>query len=180
MGRDKSLLEYFGQPQRYYLYELLRELCAGAYICCNQEQLDLIPAEYNTLPDDPAYGDIGPMNALLAAFDTFPDAGFLVLGCDYPYLRKEDLQQLIKAAETSGKTTAFYNAGSQIIEPLATVYLQDIQQSLRRQFDSGMHSLRLLLEDHNIHLVDAITPLRLKSIDTPEDYHLAFELLNTN
>src|ERR1051325_6308775 len=97
MGEDKSLLNYYGIPQRYYLYEMLQPFCKKVFISCNRNQLKSISEKYNLIADDPLYENTGPMAALLTAFEKYGDASFLFIGCDYPLLKKEDLEKLVKA-----------------------------------------------------------------------------------
>src|SRR4051812_24141580 len=95
MGEDKSLLNYHGIPQRYYLYEVLLTLCEKVFLSCNSEQSKNISEDYNFITDAKEYENIGPMAALLSAFKKYPDVAFLVIGCDYPFINKADLEKLI-------------------------------------------------------------------------------------
>src|SRR5688500_16599101 len=94
MGTDKSMLNYYGEPQRYHLYNMLSKLCERVFISCNAEQAANIPDKYSVIIDDNQYGDIGPMVALLTALDKYPNVSFLAVGCDYPHLRIEELDRL--------------------------------------------------------------------------------------
>src|SRR5436190_22901112 len=94
MGKDKSLLEYHGQPQRYYLYEILEALCGSAYISCNKEQAKDVPANYKVIVDDPEYNDISPMARLLSAFKKHPKSDFLLVSCDYPFINRHPIKTL--------------------------------------------------------------------------------------
>src|SRR5688500_5883519 len=98
MGTDKSLLDYYGKPQRYYEYDMLKTLCEDVYISSNADQYSGIPSSFNALPDNARFGEIGPMAGQLSAFELFPNASFLAVGCDYPLLQMEDLQDLINAS----------------------------------------------------------------------------------
>src|ERR1043165_6645961 len=88
MGTDKSMLNYHGKPQRYYLYEWLQQWCEEVYISCNADQAATIPGSYNTIADKDEWKDMGPMTGLLSVHTMLPGADMLVIGCDYPLLTK--------------------------------------------------------------------------------------------
>src|SRR4051812_39594577 len=94
MGKDKSMLDYHGKPQRYYLYEMLEPLCEQVFISCSKEQAATIPSEYKIIEDAAEYEDIGPMAALLSAFKKYPKASFIAVGCDYPFINDHHLNKL--------------------------------------------------------------------------------------
>lgn len=171
MGTDKSMLNYHGQPQRYYLYEMLSELCERTFIACNKQQAATIPDKYAVVIDDEQYGDIGPMVALLTAFDKYPDASFLVVGCDYPYLQKEELHRLLEVSLQYKKSTALYNIEGKSIEPLISVYQSDIISQLKRNFIQNQQSLRALLEDVNAYIMEPLNYMSIISIDNLQQYN---------
>ena len=171
MGTDKSMLNYHGQPQRYHLYEMLNGLCEHVFISCNKEQAATIPDKYAVIVDDEQYGDIGPMVALLTAFDKHPDASFLVVGGDYPHLQIEELDRLIKVSLQTNKPTSLYNIESEFIEPLISVYQHNIKYQLDQNFQQNKYSLRLLLEDVNAHVIEPLNYMSIISIDNLQQYN---------
>jgi molybdopterin-guanine dinucleotide biosynthesis protein A len=170
MGRDKSLLEYHGVPQRDYLYKILSEVCDKVYISCNQEQYEAIPASYNPLCDDPKYGDIGPMAGLLTTFQKAPEASFLVVGCDYPFVEKPDLEELVSTYLERQTTIVYFNKDTGFTEPLLAVYHNDIRPLLIKNFELSQHSLRRALEQKHAYQLPHPQPSRLRSVDDIEAY----------
>ena len=127
MGMDKSELQYHNVPQREWLYELLQPLCEDVHISCNAEQAAAIGDSLPTITDATAYRHIGPMAALLSAYRLFPDDSFLLLGCDYPYIKRGDIQKL--AREYMGQYSLQWilkQANAQKIIPEDTSILQSI------------------------------------------------------
>ena len=59
MGADKSLLDYYGKPQRYYLYNILIQLFGKAFISCNKLQAKEIPGDYSVIVDSEEYTQVG-------------------------------------------------------------------------------------------------------------------------
>ena len=95
MGADKSLLVYYDKPQRYYLYDNLRELCNSVYISCNKEQVKQMFSGYQYIIDEPAVNNAGPLTACLSAFKQFPGRDILLIACDYPYLTGDEIRRFI-------------------------------------------------------------------------------------
>ena len=99
MGADKSMLVYYDKPQRYHVYETLKSACERVFISCNKSQLTEISSDYETLADLPRYENIGPIAALLTAFDQYPDKDFLAIGCDYPFITVKDIKDFLRSAK---------------------------------------------------------------------------------
>ena len=170
MGTDKSLLKYHRQPQREHLFEMLSSICEETYLSCNQEQYPTIHPQYNPLQDDEDLWDIGPMAGVLTAFRRFPAVSFLVVGCDYPSLHTQDLQDLVSAYWEVGHSVAYYNSEAQTVEPLLAVYHARIADHLINNFKTEKYSLRSVLEEVSANKLLPFSPERLKSIDTSAEY----------
>lgn len=168
MGRPKSLLEYHGKPQFRHVSELLSEFCERVFVSCRAEQKTWFE-HCTTLLDSMDYGDIGPMNGVLSAFDLAKNEAWFVLGCDYPFLEKSDLAQLAAARNPDVLATVFLNADTQSPEPLIGIYEPASGPLLQDWFTSGNQSLRRFLEQHQAKLVSPQHPEHLKSVDTPEE-----------
>ena len=170
MGTDKSLLNYHGKPQREHLFEMLSSICEETYLSCNREQYPTIHPQYNPLQDDEDLGDIGPMAGVLTAFRRFPAVSFLVVGCDYPSLHTQDLQDLVSAYWEVGNSVAYYNFEARTVEPLLAVYHLYIADYLINNFKTEKYSLRSVLEEVSANKLLPFSPERLKSIDTSAEY----------
>ena len=92
MGRDKALLTYSdGRPQAVVTYELLQEFCGRVYLSVRTRRETL--GEWPQLVD--RYEEIGPMAGILTALDEHPEAAWLIVACDLPFLNRETLRQLL-------------------------------------------------------------------------------------
>ncbi len=177
MGTDKSLLNYHGKPQRYYLYDVLSTLCERIFISCNDQQAKEIPAEYDVIIDSEKYQQIGPMGGLLSAFEKYPGASFLVIGCDYPFIQKSDLARLLEANNDSLAIT-YYNDYEQIREPLIGFYKSGCYDLLKKQFEQDDYSLNHFLKEINASTIIPASPKTIQSVDTHEGYQKAFHEIN--
>ena len=175
MSRDKSLLNYHGFEQRYYMYDLLGSLCKKVFISCNAVQANTIGAGYEFIPDHEKYRDIGPMAALLSAFEQYPDNGFLVIGCDYPFIKKEDIVQLMNNRKEKYPALSFFNEEEKLYEPLLSVYEIKMLPTLRENFLRQQYSLQSVLKQVNSLKIYPRNITAIKSIDTYRDHLMAIE-----
>ncbi|MBE9464865.1 molybdenum cofactor guanylyltransferase [Dyadobacter subterraneus] len=177
MGTDKSLIDYHGKPQRYYVYEMLEWICDKVFISCNSSQKESITEPYKTLPDLPQYEKIGPMAALLTAFNYYPDHNFLVVGCDYPYLTTKDLKEFAKSVKPEEIASAFYNHEENVYEPLLAWYSHKSKNEIQRMYGNEEFSLQRFLRENEAGKYQTMRPKNLVSVDTPEDCQIAKETI---
>ena len=176
MGNDKSMLQYHNKPQRYYLYDMLQPLCKSVFISCNEAQANNIKAGYTFIKDEKAFGNIGPMTALLTAFSQHPNKNILLIGCDYPFLKAGELQ--IFSNQCKKLPVAFYNKEENIYEPMLAWYPFTCFDKLKTMFDEKQFSLQQFLKQNEAikHLPTNINSI--KSIDTTEAFTQAIKILN--
>lgn len=169
MGRPKCLLEYQGAPQYRRAAELLSPVCENVWLSCRDEQKNWFSG-FDWVLDQPAYGEIGPMNGLLSAFDLHPDTPWFVLGCDYPLLTHSEIEQLISERNPQQIATVFASADNSGPEPLIGIYEPSAAALLQDAWQSGQDSLRRILDAHRAMKIVARHPEHLLSVDTPEAY----------
>lgn len=177
MGSPKSLISYHAQAQFAHTADLLRAFCNEVYISCRAEQQTWFKG-YRLIIDDSKYGDIGPLKAVLSAFDQHSDAWF-VLGCDYPLLEKSDLAQLLQARKPSALATVFISSQTKGPEPLLGIYESSAEAPLRQFWAEGQQSLRHFLAANPIQRIVPTHPAHLQSVDTPAASLLAKTALNS-
>jgi len=179
MGKDKSLLNYHGMPQHAYVRGLLLSVCDSVWISCNPNQVAAlhVPA---ILPDADNYEGIGPMAALLTAFDKFPGASFLVAGCDYPFVDKSHLARLVEYRSPSKQAVCFRNPDTGFDEPLLALYENGIHSLLTTRFIQKKYSLRYLLGDANTEVILPPSSVFLTSVDDPQGYEKARRALHAS
>jgi molybdenum cofactor guanylyltransferase len=179
MGEDKSLLNYHGLPQRYYLYEMLQSICEKVFLSCNRDQVDNIPAKYNVIADSIQYENIGPMSALLSAFEKHNEVSFLAIGCDYPFIKKEDLKKIIEARNTTAMAISYFNQEASVEEPLLAIYENTSYQFMKNNFENKKYSLRYFLREINALKIIPSAPQSIISIDTPGQYQDVLQIISS-
>ena len=178
MGMDKSLLNYHGMPQREFVRSMLLSVCNSVWISCNPIQVAgmHVPA---ILPDDEKYAGIGPMAALLTAFDRFPRASFLAAGCDYPFADITHLKHLVDFRSPSKQAVCFRNPDTGYDEPMLAVYENSIYPLLAAGYIQKKYSLRHLLGESETEVIHPPTSVFLTSVDDPEGFEKSRRVLHS-
>ncbi len=172
MGRPKALLTYHGRPQIFHLEQLLAPFCDAVYVSCTPQQAADFRAagwSFGMITDQPEWGDIGPVNGLLSAFQV-SGGPWLVVGCDYPLLTAMDIQQLIEGRDHECMATVFRHPVSGFAEPLIGIYEPAAGAALTVWVAEGNSSLRRFLEQFAVRFLTPAFADHLKSVDTFEGY----------
>ncbi len=178
MGRDKSLLNYHGKSQCYWVYEMLNLFCEAVVISCNNGQVAQFKNGYVIQPDFKKLENIGPMAALLTAFKNNPNQDLLVLGCDYPFLDATHFQLFLENKKKDSIAAVFYNQDEKY-EPLIGWYSRECAPLLESFFERGSYSLQQFLKSVNAEKHVPDDPSVMTSVDTPERF-LEVQLLLKN
>ncbi|MGS2739988.1 molybdenum cofactor guanylyltransferase [Sinomicrobium sp. M5D2P17] len=171
MGRNKALLRYHDLPQFAHIAQLLDEFCDRVVISSNTALPEKYMKNRTLLPDEADYAGCGPLSGVLTAIRYFPGKSFFVLGCDYPALTRDVMEQLYKARSPEYDAVCFYHPESHIAEPLMTIYEAGCLKELHLFYRDGGKSLRRFLEGKKVKKITPVNPRVLKSYDTPEDFN---------
>src|SRR5947208_7997800 len=110
MGFDKSSIIYHKIAQRYHVYEMLQPYCERIFISCNSEHSASILPGHHFIVDSEKAQHCGPMAALVSAFEQFPEASFLLVGCDYPFLQSEDIKRLVAVRQSDRPAVCYFSS----------------------------------------------------------------------
>jgi molybdopterin-guanine dinucleotide biosynthesis protein A len=176
MGTDKSMLQYYDKPQRYHVYDMLQPCCEQVFISCDTDQFKSIEDGYHAIADDEIFSDMGPMGALLTAFARFPGKNILLTGCDYPFLKADELKRFLVYCKD--KPASFYNQEAAIYESMLAWYPFSCFEELKVMFEAKQQSLQQLLRQNNaIKYLPADTKC-IQSVDTMQAYIQACKQIN--
>jgi molybdenum cofactor guanylyltransferase len=174
MRREKCFIPYHGMEQWRYIYNVMQQSCERIIISCNASQADKFK-DAEIIIDDLQYKNCGPAAGILSVFNNFQSSTYLVIGCDYPYFTKDDLELMLTYNFT---TSAVYNIEAALYEPLLAIYKKDAIIELKQQFTKGNYSLQYLLKQ--INACKIFLPIdAYRSIDTASDYENALLHFNT-
>ena len=177
MRKDKSLINWHGKEQCYYLAELLSTYCDETYISCRKEQQNSLSQKYRTLPD--TYEDIGPYGALLSAMSKYPDRSWLVVACDMPFIEDQALTQLILKRDPEKLATAYKNPANKLPEPLLAIWEPKSKKKLLTLLQEGISCPRkaLIKSMNEIKLIAPLSNDAIINVNTPEEASKAKILL---
>ncbi len=174
MNQDKGALEYHGITQRRHLYNQLANLGLETYLSCRPDQ--------NHIEDDlPQIHDrfigLGPMGALLSAFQEDPNSAWLAVACDLPYLSNESLRFLLDNRDPAKTATAFNSPHDEFPEPLITIWEPKSYTNILQFMAPGYSCPRKVLINSETHLLDAPEPKELSNINHPHEYEAVIKEL---
>jgi len=172
MGKDKGNINYYNKPHRTYLAELIAPFCRETFISINET---LPENSFKTITD--TFVGMGPMGAILSAFQYNPDVAWLVLACDYPLMNAATIQQLVDHRNPSKTATAFQSVENEFPEPLITIYEPKSYAVLLQFLAQGYACPRKMLINSNIHLLlreQLKHPQVFKNVNHPKEMKAAF------
>jgi len=172
MQRDKAGIEYAGQPQLLRAMQLLEPLVARAFVSVRAEQLhDPQRAAYECIVD--VFADNGPIGGIHAALRAHPQAAWLVLACDLPFLDAATLQQLIAARDPQRVATAFRSSHDGQPEPLCAIFEPRAAAAIDAWLATGKQCPRGMLGHADVALLTLRAPQALDNVNSTAEYAAA-------
>jgi len=172
MHRDKATLEYAGQTQLARAMSLLEPLVQMTFVSTRADQAhDPQRAIYRSVTD--RLSDLGPIGGIDAALHAHPQAAWLVLACDLPFLDAATLQQLIAAREPHRLATAFRSQYDGKPEPLCAIYEPAAAAPIAAWIAADQRCPRSFLAQADVAWLDLRNPRALDNVNTAEEYQQA-------
>ena len=172
MGRDKASLVVGdrGLSQAAYTLALLQRFCAQTYLSLRNEQDIPRGAEGVPVLRDESAAE-GPMAGLLAAFRQAPDAAWLALACDLPFVHAGLLARLIERHEMEPTLpfVVFAAATGGEPEPLCAIYGPPAGPILARYAARGQFSPRRIMIEESALLLELEDAAALRNVNTPQE-----------
>ncbi len=178
MKMDKGSLSYHGISQRQYLFNLLSNYCNKTFISCNAQQAVELDGELPIIRDN--FLQLGPMGGILSALQTDPNAAWLTVACDLPYLSEKTIQYLVQNRNPSKTATAFLDPKGEFPEPLITIWEPKSYSILLQFLSQGYSCPRKALIISDIELLKAPDEKEFLNANFPEEYQDALKHLKTN
>ena len=165
MGEDKGLISYHGKPQREYVFELLENVGIEPFLSYRPEQENQVSLP--TISDK--FVGLGPFGAILSAFQSDPNAAWLVMACDLPFADKIAVNQLVSSRNTSKIGTAFYNSETGFPDPLLTIYEPKAYATMLQFLTLGYSCPRKVLINSDTAIIQPTDSNILRNVNTPEE-----------
>ncbi len=127
MGEDKSLINYNGDPQFLYCYNILTKYCDNVYLSCNTSQAE----RFDSLPYiiDKNEGQ-GPMEGIRNAFEFDPNVNWLIMPCDMPAIGELEIKKLLDNHSDEFDVSCFQDSSGNI-DPLFGIWGNSCNEKLK-------------------------------------------------
>jgi molybdopterin-guanine dinucleotide biosynthesis protein A len=166
MGRDKALLDYHGRPQLEWAYDLVARHCERAFVSVRAGQAEGLRAALPRIVDGEA--GAGPIAGIAAAQAAHPEAAWLVVACDLPFLGDALLAHLV-ARRGVQAVTAYRSAHDGLPEPLCAVYEPQTRPAILAAIAVGRNCPRKFILGSGVPLLDLPDSAALDNVNTPEE-----------
>lgn len=166
MGHDKALLDYHGRPQLEWAYRLVARHCERAYVSVRAGQADGPRSALPRIVDGET--GAGPIAGIAAAQAAHPEAAWLVVACDLPFLGDALLAHLV-ARRGAQPVTAFRSAHDGLPEPLFAIYEPETRLAILEAAAAGRNCPRKFILGSGVPLLDLPDPAALDNVNTPEE-----------
>ena len=176
MHEDKSLLNYHGKSQVVFCYELLGGFCEKVFVSNRKDQAQW--PQHKTLPqihDHDEYKNIGPLSGILSAMKKYPNAAWLVLACDLPYVKAKTLEALLEKRNPLKMATAYLSSHDGLPEPLCAIYESHSHKKIIEFLHQDMVCPRQILIRSDTKLLDPQDKAALENINDPKEYKAALK-----
>ena len=178
MGKDKAALRYYGKSQSIHCYEMLTSFCENVFLSNRKGQAEEEGQKgYPQIHDKEPFLEVGPMGGILSAMAEYPEADWLVLACDLPFVSSGVLEYLLKHRNHGKKATAFVSRHDHLPEPLCAVYERHCRDFLLAYFQQGKHCPRQFLIQSDAELLVAPYTLALENVNNPEELQSSLKKL---
>ena len=172
MRTDKATLQYHGQPQLQWAFELVAKFCAASFVSVRPDQRgDAARAGHPQIVD--RQPGIGPIAGISAALLEQPKAAWLVLACDLPFLTEHTLEHLIAHRDASKIATAYRSAHDGLPEPLCAIWEPAAREPVLAYLATGKQCPRKFLINSDTKLLDLPESQALDNVNTVEEFAAA-------
>jgi molybdenum cofactor guanylyltransferase len=172
MQRDKATIAYEGRTALERSLALLQPLVGEAFVSIRADQADdPSRAAHPCLPD--LLPDLGPIGGIHAALHSDPDAAWLVLAVDLPFLDAATLQQLLAGRAPQRLATAFTSSHDGKPEPLCAIFEPAARGPIDAWIAAGQRCPRGFLARHDVQLLQLANARALDNINTAGEYAAA-------
>jgi molybdopterin-guanine dinucleotide biosynthesis protein A len=177
MQRDKATLQYQGRTQLDRAFELASRHVSDVFVSVRATQtLDPARSRRPMIVDSVA-GE-GPIVGIRSALAAHPQAAWLVLACDLPFLSDRALEFLMGQRDAGGFATAYRSAHDGLPEPLCAIWEPLSAKPLAEYQAGGGHCPRKFLIRNGARLLDPQDARALDNVNTPEEYSRALATLD--
>ncbi|MBF0489041.1 MAG: NTP transferase domain-containing protein [Candidatus Omnitrophica bacterium] len=173
MGQDKALLNYHGKPQIQHVHDLLESNCEKVFLSKRSDQSTY--TNLISIDDDPGLLGIGPLGGILSAMKAYPEAAWLIMACDLPFITQEAVQELISCRSTHKMATAFKSIYNGLPEPLCAIWESTAYSKVLEFKDKGVYCPRQILINSDVCLIEQRNSRWLDNVNDLKEFKEAID-----
>lgn len=178
MQRDKAALRYHGRTQLEWAMSFIRPHVERAFVSVRADQQgDPTRAQFALIAD--TREGLGPIGGIVAAQANHPEAAWLVLACDLPFLDEVTVKTLLAGRDPRRMATAFRSSHDGLPEPLCAIWEPGSREAIDTYVSSGRTCPRKFLIRSDARLIDEPNPHALDNVNTPQEYGTAMMTLSS-
>ncbi|HEX8462080.1 MAG TPA: NTP transferase domain-containing protein [Segetibacter sp.] len=177
MKTDKGSLAYHGVSQRKYLFDMMSRYCK-TFVSCNHQQAVELAEDFTKLED--TFLNLGPIGGILSALQSDPNAAWLTVACDLPYLSENTIQYLINHRNPAKTATAFLDPNGEFPEPLITIWEPESYLVLLQFLAQGYSCPRKVLINADVEILQAPDVAEFENVNLPEQSRQAMQHINAD
>lgn len=156
---------------------LLEPRVARAFVSVRPDQVsDPIRSRFAQIVD--TREGLGPIAGIVAAQTRYPQAAWLVVACDLPFLDGATLDHLLRSRRPDRQATAYRSSHDGLPEPLCAIFEPSTAPAISAYILSGRDCPRKFLRQADVELLDQPNPQALDNVNTPEEYGSAIARLH--
>jgi molybdopterin-guanine dinucleotide biosynthesis protein A len=179
MHRDKAALQYRGQSQLDRAFDLGSRHVDKVFVSVRANQATDPTRASRPLIVDSVAGE-GPIVGIRSSLAAYPEAAWLVLACDLPFLSDTALSQLLRQRDPTALATAFRSTHDGLPEPLCAIWEPAAASALAAYQRDGGSCPRKFLIRHAAPLLEPLDRHALDNVNTPEEYTAAVAALDAS
>jgi molybdopterin-guanine dinucleotide biosynthesis protein A len=172
MQRDKAALQYQGRSQLDRAFDLAARHTEKTFVSVRANQTEEPWRAGKPMIVDAVEGE-GPMVGIRSAMTAFPQAAWLVLACDLPFLSDAVLERLLAERDPASLATAYRSAHDGLPEPLCALWEPAAGAMLAAHQAAGGNCPRKFLIRNAARLLEPLDRRALDNVNTPEEYAAA-------
>lgn len=169
MGHDKAVIDYHGKPQILWAYELLQRHLPKVYLSVRAEQEgEPVRASLPQIHDQGITS--GPLDGIVSAMQTHPQAAWLVIACDLPWLDNAGIEHLLSERDPTAMASAFVSVHHPgLPEPLCAIWEPASRSVVDEAIAIDRRCPRKILINTETRLVEQLDRRSMDNINHPEE-----------